>query len=156
MGFFFIQFSLCVVYQTDRSQTHTKIKLFALETMRDRYWHNMAARIQRAWRNFLRYRNECATRIQRFWRGRKDAFEFARVRQKGHELLAGRKERRRYSLVSQRRFAGDYLDVGGKSSGGAMLKQAAGLNGQFSFRSTLRVEAKWYWFRDVRFGDCHL
>ncbi|CED82244.1 microfilament motor [Phaffia rhodozyma] len=114
--------------------------LFALETMRDRYWHNMAARIQRAWRNFLRYRNECASRIQRFWRGRKDAFEYARVRQRGHELLAERKERRRYSLVSQRRFAGDYLDVGGKSSSGAMLRQAAGLSGSESVIFSGRIE----------------
>ena len=42
------------------------MQLFALETMRDRYWHNMAGRIQRAWRNYMRYKHECARRIQRF------------------------------------------------------------------------------------------
>jgi myosin-1 len=108
--------------------------------MRDRYWHNMAARIQRAWRNFIRYRIECATRIQRFWRRKKDGIEFARVRQKGHDLLAGRKERRRYSLLSYRRFAGDYLDVGGKGSGGQQLRAAAGLSGAESVLFSCRVE----------------
>lgn len=105
-------------------------QLFALETMRDRYWHNMAGRIQRAWRNFIRYRNECATRIQRFWRRQKDGIEYARFRQTGHDLLGGRKERRRFSLVSYRRFSGDYLDVGGRSASGGVLKDAAGLSGQ--------------------------
>lgn len=114
--------------------------LFALETMRDRYWHNMAARIQRMWRNYLRYRNECATRIQRFWRSKKDGIEFQRFRQKGHDLLAGRKERRRYSLVSMRRFAGDYLDVGGKSSSGGVLKTAAGLSPSETVVFSGRVE----------------
>lgn len=108
--------------------------------MRDRYWHNMAGRIQRAWRNFLRYRIECATRIQRFWRRKKDGIEYARFRQKGHDLLAGRKERRRYSLVSQRRFFGDYLDVGGKSNSGGVLRQAAGLSGNENVIFSGRVE----------------
>lgn len=108
--------------------------------MRDRYWHNMAARIQRAWRNFIRYRIECATRIQRFWRRKKDGIEFARVRQKGHDLLGGRKERRRYSLLSYRRFAGDYLDVGGKGSGGQQLRSAAGLNSSEAVLFSCRVE----------------
>ncbi|KAG1885548.1 P-loop containing nucleoside triphosphate hydrolase protein [Suillus subluteus] len=76
--------------------------LFALETMRDRYWHNMAARIQRAWRNYWRYKNECARRIQRFWKNNKEALEYAKVRDYGHQVLAGRKERRRYSLLSYR------------------------------------------------------
>ncbi|KAG8935657.1 class II myosin [Tulasnella sp. 418] len=85
--------------------------LFALETMRDRYWHNMAARIQRAWRNYMRYKNEAAARIQRFWKNNKEKLAYAQVRDYGHQVLAGRKERRRYSLLSYRRFAGDYLDI---------------------------------------------
>lgn len=101
--------------------------LFALETMRDRYWHNMAARIQRAWRNYLRYRNECARRIQRFWKNNKEALVYAQVRDYGHQILAGRKERRRYSLLSYRRFLGDYLDVNGRSPLGSQIASACDL-----------------------------
>ena len=98
--------------------------------MRDRYWHNMAARIQRAWRNYVRYRNEAATRIQRFWKNNKEGIEYAKVRDYGHTLLAGRKERRRFSLLSYRRFMGDYLDVGGKSALGETIKSACGITGE--------------------------
>ncbi|EGO04268.1 hypothetical protein SERLA73DRAFT_118504 [Serpula lacrymans var. lacrymans S7.3] len=101
--------------------------LFALETMRDRYWHNMASRIQRAWRNYWRYKNECARRIQRFWKNNKEGLEFAKFRDYGHQILAGRKERRRFSLLSYRRFMGDYLDVNGQSFLGAELRSACGL-----------------------------
>ena len=65
--------------------------------MRDRYWHNMAARIQRAWRNYMRYKHECATRIQRFWTSKKDGIVYTQLRDYGHQVLASRKERRRYS-----------------------------------------------------------
>ncbi|EJD03816.1 uncharacterized protein FOMMEDRAFT_106001 [Fomitiporia mediterranea MF3/22] len=101
--------------------------LFALETMRDRYWHNMAARIQRAWRNYQRYRNECATRIQRFWKNNKESIAYAQIRDYGHQILAGRKERRRFSLLSYRRFMGDYLDLNGKSPLGEELHEVCGL-----------------------------
>lgn len=103
--------------------------LFALETMRDRYWHNMAARIQRAFRNYLRYKEECARRIQRFWKNNKEAIVYSQVRDYGHQLLAGRKERRRFSLLSYRRFMGDYLDINGKSALGAELGSVAGIGG---------------------------
>lgn len=99
--------------------------------MRDRYWHNMASRIQRAWRNYLRYRNECAARIQRFWKNNKEAIEYAKVRDRGHQLLAGRKERRRFSLLGSRRFLGDYLDVNGQDPFGEVLKNACGLGCEF-------------------------
>ena len=92
------------------------MQLFALETMRDRYWHNMAGRIQRAWRNYMRYKHECARRIQRFWKNNKEGIEYAKVRDYGHQILAGRKERRRFSLLGYRRFIGDYLDCNGKSA----------------------------------------
>jgi len=97
--------------------------------MRDRYWHNMAGRIQRAFRNYLRYKNECATRIQRFWKNNKEAIVYAQVRDYGHQILASRKERRRFSLLSYRRFAGDYLDVGGKNREalGETIKIACGI-----------------------------
>ncbi|KAF9245846.1 P-loop containing nucleoside triphosphate hydrolase protein [Melanogaster broomeanus] len=115
-------------------------QLFALETMRDRYWHNMAARIQRAWRNYWRYKNECARRIQRFWKNNKEAIEYAKIRDYGHQVLAGRKERRRFSLLSYRRFAGDYLDVNGQNALGAELRNACGLGaGQVTFSSKAQL-----------------
>ncbi|CUA68257.1 Myosin-1 [Rhizoctonia solani] len=117
--------------------------LFALETMRDRYWHNMAARIQRAWRNYMRYKNEAAARIQRFWKNNKESIVYAETRQYGHDMLKGRKERRRYSLLGYRRFMGDYLDVGGRSALGETIKDACGISGgetvHFSSRCQLLV-----------------
>jgi len=100
--------------------------LFALETMRDRYWHNMAIRIQRAWRNYLRYRAECASRIQRFWRKKTGGLEFLQLRDEGHRALQGRKERRRYSLVGYRRFMGDYLGVDNKGGTGELIRTQIG------------------------------
>ncbi|KLO15040.1 hypothetical protein SCHPADRAFT_996148 [Schizopora paradoxa] len=114
--------------------------LFALETMRDRYWHNMAGRIQRAWRNYIRYRNECAKRIQRFWKNNKESLEYAKVRDYGHQILAGRKERRRFSLLSYRRFMGDYLDVDGDSALGQELRQVCGIGSEkVSFSSRIQI-----------------
>lgn len=101
--------------------------LFALETMRDRYWHNMAIRIQRAWRNYLRYRIECATRIQRFWRRKTGGMEFIQLRDEGHKVLGGRKERRRYSLIGYRRFMGDYLGIGNNGGSGEMIRKSINL-----------------------------
>jgi myosin-1 len=107
--------------------------LFALETMRDRYWHNMAGRIQRAFRNYMRYKHECARRIQRFWKNNKEALVYAQVRDYGHQVLAGRKERRRFSLLSYRRFMGDYLDVNGKSPFGEELSSVCGIGSELEF-----------------------
>lgn len=103
--------------------------LFALEHMRDRYWHNMATRIQRAWRNYLRYRTECAIRIQRFWRKINGGGEFVQLRDEGHRVLRGRKERRKYSLVGSRRFLGDYLGIGNKGGSGELIKNSINLSG---------------------------
>ncbi|KAH8120054.1 P-loop containing nucleoside triphosphate hydrolase protein [Phellopilus nigrolimitatus] len=116
--------------------------LFALETMRDRYWHNMAGRIQRAWRNYQRYRMECAMRIQRFWKNNKESIVYSQVRDYGHQILAGRKERRRFSLLSYRRFMGDYLDVNGNSALGEELRDVCGTGTEpvkFSSRIQLLV-----------------
>lgn len=95
--------------------------------MRDRYWHNMAGRIQRAFRNYMRYKHECARRIQRFWKNNKEGIEYAQIRDYGHQILAGRKERRRFSLLSYRRFMGDYLDVNGKNALGQKLNSVCGI-----------------------------
>ena len=105
--------------------------LFALEAMRDRYWHNMAIRIQRAWRNYVRYRTECAIRIQRFWRRMTGGLEFIQFRDQGHKLLQGRKERRRMSLLGSRRFMGDYMGIGNKGGPGELIRSRAGISGEF-------------------------
>ena len=114
------------------------LQLFALETMRDRYWHNMAARIQRAWRNYWRYKNECARRIQRFWKNNREGIEYAKIRDYGHQVLAGRKERRRFSLLGSRRFIGDYLDVNGSNPLGAELRSACQIGSASSHSSLMR------------------
>jgi myosin-1 len=114
--------------------------LFALEAMRDRYWHNMAIRIQRAWRNYLRYRIECAIRIQRFWRRMTGGLEFIKVRDQGHQLLQGRKERRRMSLLGSRRFLGDYLGVGNSGGPGEMIRNGAGISGSEDVIFSCRAE----------------
>lgn len=119
--------------------------LFALEHMRDRYWHNMATRIQRMWRAYLAYRAESATRIQRFWRKKRTGAEFLQLRDNGHRILQGRKERRRMSLLGSRRFLGDYLGVNATNGFGAQLRNAANLSSNeralFSCRAEI-LEAK--------------
>ncbi|KAL8774614.1 MAG: hypothetical protein Q9194_004007, partial [Teloschistes cf. exilis] len=123
----------------------TPESLFALEHMRDRYWHNMAIRIQRAWRNYLRYRIECATRIQRFWRRVSGGDEFIKTRDYGHQVLQGRKERRRFSLLGSRRFMGDYLGIGNNRGPGEVVRRAINISSNervlFSSRCEL-LEAK--------------
>ena len=117
--------------------------LFGLEHIRDRYWHNMAVRIQRAWRNYLRYRAEAATRIQRFWRKSKVGVKEIEFRDQGHKLLAGRKERRRFSLLGSRRFLGDYLGMNMPGGQGRVLRDSIQLNPQervvFSARCEMLV-----------------
>lgn len=117
--------------------------LFALEAMRDRYWHNMAIRIQRAWRNYLRYRTECAIRIQRFWRRINGGLEYIQIRDQGHQILAGRKERRRFSLLGYRRFLGDYLGIANRGGPGEMIRNSINLSSSepvlFSCRCELLV-----------------
>lgn len=107
--------------------------LFALEHMRDRYWHNMAIRIQRVWRAFLRIRIEAATRIQRLWRKKKVGAEFLKLREQGHRVLQGRKERRRFSLLGSRRFMGDYLGVNANTGPGSRIRSALNLSEQVIF-----------------------
>ncbi|KAI8050913.1 P-loop containing nucleoside triphosphate hydrolase protein [Syncephalis plumigaleata] len=104
--------------------------LWALEHLRERYWHNMAMRIQRAFRNYMRYKHECARRIQRCFRKNKDQLAYIRLRDYGHQVLAGRKERRRFSLISMRRYYGDYLAVGGRDENGEAIRSICGISAQ--------------------------
>jgi myosin I len=128
---------------TTKAFIKTPETLFGLEHMRDRYWHNMAVRIQRAWRNYLRYRAEAATRIQRFWRKSKSGVKEIEFRDQGTRQLQGRKERRRYSLLGSRRFFGDYLGLNMPGGAGGTLRNAINLNSQeravFSARCELLV-----------------
>lgn len=102
--------------------------LFALEHMRDRYWHNMATRIQRMWRAYLAYRAESATRIQRFWRKKRTGAEYLQLRDQGHRILGGRKERRRMSLLGSRRFLGDYLGINASTGPGSHIRNAVNIS----------------------------
>lgn len=119
--------------------------LFALEHMRDRYWHNMATRIQRMWRGYLAYRAESATRIQRFWRKKRVGAEYLVLRDQGHRLLGGRKERRRYSLLGSRRFLGDYMGINASTGSGSMIRNQTNISSSekavFSCRGEI-LEAK--------------
>ena len=128
---------------TTKAFIKTPETLFGLEHMRDRYWHNMAIRIQRAWRNYLRYRAEAATRIQRFWRKSKSGVKEIDFRDQGHRVLGGQKERRRYSLVGSRRFFGDYLGLNMPGGSGQTLRSSINLGSQercfFSARCELLV-----------------
>ncbi|KAL2041549.1 hypothetical protein N7G274_005931 [Stereocaulon virgatum] len=114
--------------------------LFALEHMRDRYWHNMAIRIQRAWRNYLRYRIECAVRIQRFWRRISGGGEYQQLRDYGHKVLQGRKERRRFSLIGSRRYLGDYLGVANRGGFGEVVRNSINLSGHENVLFSCRCE----------------
>ncbi|KAJ9137606.1 Myosin i myo5 [Coniochaeta hoffmannii] len=119
--------------------------LFALEHMRDRYWHNMATRIQRMWRAYLAYRAESATRIQRFWRKKRVGAEYLQLRDQGHRILGGRKERRRMSILGSRRFLGDYLGINASTGPGSHIRSAVGIGSNektvFSCRGEI-LEAK--------------
>ncbi|CAH02483.1 myosin family protein [Kluyveromyces lactis] len=102
--------------------------LFALEHMRDRYWYNMAARIQRAWRRFIQRRIDSAIKIQRAIREKKGGNQYEQLRDYGHRLLGGRKERRAMSLLGYRAFMGDYLSCNEMKSKGAFIKRQAGIS----------------------------
>lgn len=86
----------------------------------------MATRIQRAFRAYVRYKMECAKKIQRFWRQNKYNIGYLQMREYGHQILGGQKERRRFSLVSMRRFTGDYLDIKTGSGLSTMIRNAVG------------------------------
>ncbi|KAJ1719304.1 class II myosin [Coemansia erecta] len=106
--------------------------LWELEKQRERYWHTMATRIQTAWRRYMAFKHENASRIQRFWRQKRQAFELMRIRDKGHDLLGGRKERRRFSLVSCRVFTGDYLllNSGDSNARAKLLRESVGIGAE--------------------------
>lgn len=102
--------------------------LFALEDMRDKYWHNMAARIQRAWRRYVKRKEDAAKVIQAAWRIKKHGNKYEQLRDEGTDILAGRKQRRRMSLLRSRAFMGDYLGCNDSSGYGRFILNQAGIN----------------------------
>ncbi|KAH3684684.1 hypothetical protein WICPIJ_004349 [Wickerhamomyces pijperi] len=113
--------------------------LFGLETLRDRYWHNMAARIQRAWRRYVKKRVDSAIKLQRFWRERIGGNEFEQLRDVGTNLLGSRKERRRFSISGYRQFRGDYMNCDERGSRGNFIKLAVGIKGKVVFSSSMEI-----------------
>ncbi|CCH59719.1 hypothetical protein TBLA_0B09040 [Henningerozyma blattae CBS 6284] len=107
--------------------------LFALENMRDKYWYNMAARIQRAWRRFNVRRVDAASRIQRAIRERKGGNNFEQLRDFGNTLVVNKKERRSMSLLGSRAFLGDYLSMNEQKSNGAYIKRQVSIKDKVIF-----------------------
>ncbi|KAI3405500.2 MYO1 [Candida oxycetoniae] len=101
--------------------------LFLLEDMRDKYWHNMAARIQRAWRRYVKRKEDAAKVIQRAWRTKTHGNQFEQFRDYGNSLLQGRKERRRFSMLGSRAFMGDYLGCNDRSGFGRFVVNQVGI-----------------------------
>lgn len=107
--------------------------LFALEDMRDKYWHNMAARIQRAWRRYVKRKEDAAKTIQRAWRVKNHGNQFEQFRDEGTKLLAGRKERRRMSMLGSRAYMGDYLGCNDTRGYGRFVVSQTGINEKVLF-----------------------
>lgn len=102
--------------------------LFGLEDMRDKYWHNMAARIQRAWRRHVKRKTDAAKTIQRAWRIKNHGNQFEQLRDEGTALLKGQKERRRMSLLGSRAYMGDYLGCNDRTGYGKFVVSQVGIN----------------------------
>ncbi|KAK6199402.1 myosin-5 isoform [Scheffersomyces amazonensis] len=109
--------------------------LFGLEDLRDKYWHNMAARIQRAWRRYLKRKEDAAKIMQRAWRLKKHGNQFEILRDYGNGLLKGQKERRRMSMLGSRAFLGDYLGCNDTSGQGKFIINQTGINEKVVFSS---------------------
>lgn len=108
--------------------------LFALEHLRDMYWHNMAAKIQRAWRRYQARRLAAAETLQRIGRQFLGMAPKTEIVPPNDAFLAGRKERRRFSLSCDRHAHGDYLDCNSRqSSAGGYLVQSVGINDEILF-----------------------
>eukprot|EP00026_Physarum_polycephalum_P000803 Phypoly_transcript_00804.p1 GENE.Phypoly_transcript_00804~~Phypoly_transcript_00804.p1 ORF type:complete len:1167 (+),score=243.05 Phypoly_transcript_00804:427-3927(+) len=100
-------------YQVGKTKIFIRLPetLFALEELRERYWHNMASRIKNAYKNYKEYRTTCARTLQNYWRLYKDMSSFSDFRAKNEQHFVSRKERQRISMISVRRYFGDYLDM---------------------------------------------
>ncbi|ODV73149.1 myosin 5 CYBJADRAFT_168203 [Cyberlindnera jadinii NRRL Y-1542] len=113
--------------------------LFGLESLRDRYWHNMAAIIQRAIRRYMKKKVDAAIIIQRIWRERTGGNDYEKFRDYGTRLLGSRKQRRKFSLLGYRQFTGDYLNANERKSKGAFIKNQVGIKDKVIFSSGCEV-----------------
>lgn len=124
----------CHIPSTEYQMGTTKVfiktpeTLFALEDMRDKYWHNMAARIQRAWRRYIKRKDDAAKVIQNAWRVKKHGNKFEQFRDEGTAILQGRKERRRMSMLGSRAYMGDYLGCNDATGFGRFIVNQVGIN----------------------------
>lgn len=129
-------------YQVGVTQVFVKQPetLFALENMRDKYWYNMAARIQRGIRRYLQKRIDAAIKIQNAFRGKSGVGSFRNdeLRNAGDKVYGGKKERRNMSLLGFRGFYGDYLSCNENKTRGAFIKRQAGVTEHviFSFHGS--------------------
>lgn len=107
--------------------------LFALEHMRDMYWHNMASRIQRAWRRHFKRRMEAILVLQKACKTYLGIAKDPTIPPPDDSFYAGRKERRRFSMLGERAAYGDYLVCNDPSSAGGYLVQSVGIQGNILF-----------------------
>ncbi|CCH62802.1 hypothetical protein TBLA_0I01430 [Henningerozyma blattae CBS 6284] len=109
---------------------------FTFEAMRDRYWYNMAAKIQRALRKHLQKRLDSAIKIQRAIRGQANG-GLGRgdvdMREYSNSLLYGQKKRRRFSMSGYRGYYGDYLSCNDEKSLGSYITRNAGITDRILF-----------------------
>ena len=103
--------------------------IFALENLRDRHYVSLVNRIKSAYHNYYIYKRECAIRIQRCWRKSHGGDEYQKLRDYGHQVLQGRKERRRFSLIGYRKYMGDYLAVTSGEGFGGAIQRSINLSG---------------------------
>ena len=103
--------------------------LFQLEDLRQNFWHNMVSRIKTAFRNYIGFKDVCANRIkkafrtwkifrgscakivQECYRNYKGVSPFFEQRMNNEKIFQGKKERNRLSMISVRKFYGDYLEM---------------------------------------------
>lgn len=109
--------------------------LFALEHMRDMYWHRMAARIQRAWRRHFKRRMEAILVIQHACKAYLGQAPTTMLPPVEDNYLQHRKERRRFSLLPNRTAYGDYLVCNDPTSTGGYLVKSVGIQGPIVFSS---------------------
>lgn len=109
--------------------------LFGLEDMRDKYWHNMAARIQRAWRRCMKRKSDAAKTIQRAWRIKNHGNQFEQLRDEGTALLHSQKERRRMSVLGSRSYMGDYLACNDRIGFGKFVVSQVNISDKIIFSS---------------------
>lgn len=107
--------------------------LFSLEDMRESYWANKAKVLQRAVRKWFQKRDQAARVFQRLWRERTGGNQYEQLRDYGTSLIAGRKQRRSFSMLGSRAYMGDYLNCNDKSGFGRFVLKQAGISEKVVF-----------------------